>query len=576
MQQTRRRGVDALLHLVPPLLSVVLVWPLLADGGYPLARDLVFVPDHAWTPAAVGLGDGPPRAVPLDAVMAALTVVVDGGVLARVVIPVVLAAAGWGVLRVLRDAGAVARASAAGFAVWNPFVVERLALGQWALLAGYAALPWLLLAAARYRRSGRGADLGAAVLWAALASLTPTGGLLAMGALVAGGAARTRRAAALVGTGAALQAPWVVAAFAGAAGRTSDPAAVSVFAPDTDGPGGPVVALLGLGGIWDDLAEPATRGTWIGVVAAAATVAVLVAGHGRLRVLAGDGLTRRWSALAVLGAGVAIGAAVPWGQDALRWAVAEVPGAGLLRDGQKFLAPAVLLVAATLGALVQRVADALADRPHELRVSALLPLVTLPVVLLPDATTVTWPVMAPVDHPDDMEVIAAEVAAGPDDAVLVTLPWRSYRLFTWGTDRTASDPALRWFEADVVTSDDLQVGELLVRGEGALAADVGEALREAAPAEVLGPLGVRWVVVYADDPEVWSLDLAGLEPVHQGQLVQLFRVPDPVADPRDPSTARRVVVALGWATGSAAVLLGMLAVVVPRLRDRSRRRTLTP
>src|SRR5690606_8651798 len=41
-------------------------------------------------------------------------------------------------------------AAARGFAfVWNPFVAERLLLGQWAVLLGYAGLPWVVAAVVR-------------------------------------------------------------------------------------------------------------------------------------------------------------------------------------------------------------------------------------------------------------------------------------------------------------------------------------------------------------------------------------------------------------------------------------------
>ena len=128
-------------------MAFVLLAPLLTGGGYPLARDLIFVPHLPLGEGALGLGDGPPRAVPLDAVVSALSWVVDGGVLARIVLPMTLAIAGWGVARLVAPLGWVAQFAAATFAVWNAYVVERLALGQWALLLAYAALPWLVMAA---------------------------------------------------------------------------------------------------------------------------------------------------------------------------------------------------------------------------------------------------------------------------------------------------------------------------------------------------------------------------------------------------------------------------------------------
>ncbi len=570
MQPARRPRVDGAILAWPLFLAVVLVWPILWQPGHPLARDLVFVPEHAWTAATVGLGDASPRAIPLDAVVALLTMLVDGGLVARIVLPLIPALAGWGVLRLLRDVGVAARLAVSGFAVWNPYVVERLALGQWALLASYAALPWLMLAAAGYREQGRGPDLAAATWWTALASLTPTGGVLAVAGLVAAGWQRSRRGVALLVLGLALQAPWVVAALAGTAARTSDPDAVAVFAPDTDGPGGPVVALLGLGGIWDDLSEPATRGTWVALVAAAVTIAVLAGGLGRLRTLLPYGLALRWTWLALGGALLAFLGAIPLGQDLLREVVSTIPGAGLLRDSQKFLAPAVLLVALCLGALTDRLTQAWSGWAPEVRVSALIPIVSLPLLLLPDATTVTWPTVNPVRYPADFDAVAAAVTSEPDDATVVTLPWRAYRSFDWGSGLTSSDPALRWLDADVLVSDDLQVGDVLVSGENTRAAEVGSALFTGSPAEVLRPLGVTWVVVYPDDPAAQELDLIGLEPVHLGQDVQLYRVPG-VAEQPPASLARRVAVIGGWSVAVIALLVGLVAATRRRrLEDVSR------
>ena len=104
------------------------------------------------------------------------TALLDGAVLARIVLLLALALAGWGMRLDLPRSGPWARLAASGFAVWNPFVVERMALGQWALVTAYAALPWILLAAARYRRTGERGALASVVLWSALASLTPTEG----------------------------------------------------------------------------------------------------------------------------------------------------------------------------------------------------------------------------------------------------------------------------------------------------------------------------------------------------------------------------------------------------------------
>jgi hypothetical protein len=556
---------DWVVALWPPVLAIVLVLPLLITGGHPLARDLVFVPRQAFTDSTWGLGDVAPRAVPLDSVVATLTHLVDGGVLARLVLPLALALLGWGVARLLAPLGWTAQIAGSGFAVWNAFVVERLALGQWALLLGCAALPWLVDAAMRYRRDGRLGDLAAAVAWSAVASLTPTGGLLALAGLLVAGTPHVRRLATLLGAGLVLQMPWVVAGLTGSVASVSDASGVAAFAPDTESPFGPVVALLGLGGIWDRGAEPATRTTWWAPVAAVAVVVFLGWGVPALRRAWGGGDVARWCVLSATLAGIAVVAATPSGADLMVWLVQSVPGAGLLRDTQKLLAPAVVLVASAFGACAGRIAHAFGS--SELRWAALLGLFVTPLLLLPDATTRTWPTTHPEVFPSDFEA-TARLLAGHDGEVVVTLPWRAYRAFDWGRPgMTSSDPAVRMFDAEVVTSDSLQVGAVLVPGEGRLAARVGRALEQGSPAETLPPLGVSWVVVYPDDREAAQLDLAGLEPVRLGEYVELYRVPDPIT-PRDSDPAARKVAV--WLAHLLALGLTTAAVATRFLTRRDR------
>jgi hypothetical protein len=555
---SRRQWQDWVVLLWPLVLAVALLLPLLTRSGHPLARDLVFVPRQPFTEATWGLGDAAPRAVPLDSVVAALTHVVDGGALARVVLPLTLALLGWGVARLVAPLGRTAQLVASGFAVWNAYVVERLALGQWALVLGCAALPWLVAAAMRYRREGRAGDLAAAVTWTALASLTPTGGLLALAGLVAAVTPHVRRLGTVVLAGAFLQAPWVVAALTGPAAAVSDASGVAAFAPDTESPYGPVVALLGLGGIWDARSEPASRTTWLALVAAVLVVLVVAVGLPGLRRVWGTGDTVRWTALAATTAGVTIAAATPWGLQAMTFLVESVPGAGLLRDTQKLLAPAVVLVSACAGACAGTAARRAAGSDVAPLVGVVLALA--PLLVLPDATTRTWPTVTPVDLPEELEVVADRLRSV--EGRVVTLPWRSYRSFVWAQpDHTSSDPLVRMADAEVVVSDALQVGSVLVPGESALAADIGAVLEDGSPAD-LASLGVEWVVLYADDPDAALVDTAGLEPVTDGEHVRLFRVPgadirdDPGPGAREVAVWGAHLLALAVATTAAAVAVG--------------------
>ncbi|MCP3014126.1 hypothetical protein NGM33_12355 [Nocardiopsis dassonvillei] len=139
------------------LAGVLALGPALGPG-YVLRYDMVFVPDLSLGTVLRG-ADGFPRAIPSDAVAAALSAVLPGDAVQSLALLAVFAVGGAGaarlVLRVLPrgGAGALVASAAAGTAyVWNPFVAERLLLGQWAMLLGYAGLPWVVGAAVRLAR----------------------------------------------------------------------------------------------------------------------------------------------------------------------------------------------------------------------------------------------------------------------------------------------------------------------------------------------------------------------------------------------------------------------------------------
>ena len=563
------------LVLVWPLsLAVFLFWPLLSRPGHPLSRDLVFLPQQPLTWAAAGLADGSPRAVPLDAVVALLTGLVDGGALARVFLPGVLVLAAVGVVRLLPWSGSTGLLVAGGVAVWNPFVVERLALGQWALLTSYAALPWLVRAAARSTTSGdpmRRVRAAAPVVgWAALASLTPTGGLLAVSVVAVQVLTRRAGSVLLLGAVLVLQLPWLVAGLVGTATIVSDPAGVAAFAPDTEGPFGTWVAVLGLGGIWDSSSEPSSRTAVLAPLTALVVVAVVaVAARELHRRVVG---ARTWWALGLGGLVLTLAAATAPGQDLLRVVVAHVPAGGLLRDAQKFLLPTALLVALSAGVAADRLSRSLrgrlADAP-EVRLVLLLPVVLVPLMLLPDGARPVWATVEPVEVPDSFAEVD-EITRGTESLV-VTLPWRSYRRFAWGNGTTSSDPAVRALHARVLVSDDLQVGPTLVRGEGAVAKQVGDLVRDGGATRDLGDLGIGWVVVYVDDPDAGSIDVDGLEQRYSDDRLSLYRVPGALAA-HAPSTSDRVLLTAAYA-GAAAVLLSSATIVGwSAVRRRPRRR----
>lgn len=543
----RLRSTGALLWLWALCLTVLLLWPLRLSG-YPLGRDMVFTPRQPLDADALGVSSAPPRAVPVDALVALIEHLVDGAVVGRIALAVPLLLAGLGAAAVLRELSPPARALACGLAIWNPFVVERLALGQWSLLWGYAALFWIVC------ELRRGAPRPAyLVLPIAAASITPTGGVLAC-LLVLTWAVLRRGGAVVVTAAVLLQAPWLVAAALSTAASTSDPAAVAAFASRSEF-GGAVVSLLGFGGIWNAAVVPPSRAGVLALVTVLIVLLAAVSGRRRLARALGP-VARPLLVAAVVGFVLAAAAALPGGEAVMRTLVAHLPGGGLLRDAQKWLAPFVVLAVLLVAVASDRVVR---------RLRAPLPLVAalaLPLVLLPDATRAVWPTLTPAHYPAGYDAVADRVRTGGD---VVVAPFQPYRAFAWHGDRPSYDPAPRLLDTTVVLDDRLQVAGRLLAGEDPRAARIGALLASGRPT-ALGAEGVGWVLVEKQTPGTVPR-LAGLRLVLADADVALYRVPGPIAD-ADPARWRVITAALVFAAWVAAVLAAVAACVAPRLRRR--------
>lgn len=311
--ETAERLAPALLGL---LLGLLALGPALGPG-FVLRYDMVFVPD----PPLVLPGQGFPRAVPSDLVVALLSRVVPAQLVQKTVLIgiFVLAASGAAALVPSRCLGP--RLAAAAFYAWNAYLAQRLLLGQWALLLGVAGLPWAVRAAVL----GGRARLAAALLPAAVggfqamlvSALTllatvatspppggralrrpdgsgagdgipgrvpgrPFGGRSAMRRWFAGGrpVPRVRRVAEVMSVVGALSLPWLVPALLSRA--VTDPAGAQAFAARADGPLGTVGSLLSLGGIWNANAVVPGQGSWWSAIVRLALAAVAVWGFARL------------------------------------------------------------------------------------------------------------------------------------------------------------------------------------------------------------------------------------------------------------------------------------------------------
>ncbi|MGW4156227.1 hypothetical protein ACWEDF_24050 [Micromonospora chersina] len=518
-------------HGVAAAVTAVVLAPL-ALPGYVLRYDMVFVPRQALSWDVIAPASALPRAVPQDAVVALLTQLVPGWLLQRLVLVAILWLAALGAARLVpTDRNAVRVVAALGYA-WTPYLAERLLIGQWGLLLAYAMLPWLV-AAALDVRAGRPGALPRLLLAAAVAAITPTGGVLALAAVAvllpgrypgAGRRAGTALAATVL-----LNAPWLVAGMGSATGGRSDPAGVAAFAARAENWAGPLVALAGTGGIWNGLTVPVSRQS--GVVPLATALLLLVAGYGVPL------LRRRWPAgaagrLGLLAVGSWLLAALgvlPGGAALLGRLVDTVPGAGLIRDGQKLLVPYALALAVAVALGAERLAERLASRfDATIGRVVLVGAALLPVAVLPDLAFGAIGRLRPVDYPADWVAVARQVADRPGE--VLSLPFQEYQRYAWNRGQVVIDPAPRYLSTPVLIDDTLRVGDLAVGGEDPRAARVRALLAAGRP---LAGTGVRWVLVQrASGPPVPASSLVGLRLAHGGPELTLYENPDWTAPAR--------------------------------------------
>jgi hypothetical protein len=506
---------------------------------------MVFTPRHFLVPDALGIGTAPPRAVPVDALVAMLTVAIPGSLVQKLVLLAILFSAGLGAARLLAGAPLAVRLVAATTYVWNPFVAERLVLGHWALLVAYAGLPWLVRCALAAREGGL-LPLTRLVVVTAVCSVTPSGGLLA--ALVVGVVMclpatswRGRGAAALMLV--LVNAPWWLPALLQPNPLPVEGGGVGAFAARADTRWGDVGSLLGLGGIWNAQVVPDSRST---TFAAAAVVVVLAFGAVGLVALARSDrqLFAVLTAMGVLGLGLAAVGTFPQGRDLVETLTRNVPGAGLLRDGQKFVALLAPLEAVSFATGAKVLADLLARRAGSLvgARAVLVGALLLPLVALPDLAWGASSRLEAVSYPSDWTRVRQVLLDQPGHGDVLVLPWSAFRRFEWNDGRTSLDPAARFLPVTVVGSTDLVVGDRVVPGDDPRAARVGRLVRSGEPLSLtMPPQGIGWVLMElrTPGPPVPAAVLTGAREVVSGSSVQLFRLPGEVA--AAPVAHRRLV-----------------------------------
>ncbi|BDZ58201.1 hypothetical protein [Barrientosiimonas endolithica] len=242
--------------------------------------------------------------------------------------------------------------------------------------------------------------------------------------------------------------------------------------------------------------------------------------------------------VAVTGAvGLAVAALSAVGGGALvESIVLNLPGGGLLRDSQKFVALWMVFVALAAGVSAERLRALVQARGGGRSVALALggavgvaSVLTLP--SLAWGATGRW---TAVDYPAGHRAVAARLEQAPPGAVAV-FPWTLYRRYAWNDQRVVLDPWQRLLSRQVVVNDDLPLSDRVVRGEDPTADAIGAALRRGGDtAPVLRERGIRYALVLTDQPPGPGVPrLPGARVIAQTPDLRLYDL-----GPVDPARAR--------------------------------------
>jgi hypothetical protein len=253
------------------------------------------------------------------------------------------------------------------------------------------------------------------------------------------------------------------------------------------------------------------------------------------------------------------------GLQLLSAVVDTVPGFGVLRDGQTWVALAVPGYAlAGAGAVVTlRGWLRLSGTAAPALVCCLALLVALP--------DLAWGVLgrvAPVRYPHGWTAVAAAIDAQP--GAVAVLPAGTMRLFSWSGPAPVLDPLPRWVRADVLSTGDLVISGTTIAGEGAHARAVQQLLLSGPEPAALTAAGVGWLVVESDsagDMGAAARTQGALAPVYRDHEIALYLIGGQTAGVAAGRRTATVVAHLAWL---ATLIGGGTGAMIGAWRRRAR------
>jgi hypothetical protein len=504
-----RRSLGGRPWLWGALTALLVVGPALGPGLL-LNLDLVATADPPLPSGVWGLGPELPRGIPYQVPLVWLGNLLDGALVAKGVMVLVLMVAFVGAHRLAAGAADLSRIAAGLVYAAGPFLATRLAIGHVGTGLAMALLPWALPTLLRPSTSR-----GRTLLWcAALGACGINGGLLA-GAVVAVGlvADRGRRAASVLGVALIGQLPWLVPGLVVTL-QGVDPAGAENFATRLDGPLG-LLRLVGGQGYFIGEFDVGD-GSYVVPVAALALLVGALLGRRRLP----DAWGPRAGALALAALAVAAASGLPLLDDLYR-AAADTPVGLPLREGHRMLPLFLVWLAPAAAHGAERL------RP---RVDGM-PLVVLGAALLLVSSSL-WGFggqVDPVERPP--EWAEARRAVDREPGPVLALPFTQYVRPNVIDTHLVHQPLPSILGGDVILASGRGEAGVVERADprlGVAAAAVEDLRAREDPSDDLGRIGVRWLAVLdTADPSFDDLDAiadGGLEVVVDGPSLTLYRV----------------------------------------------------
>lgn len=437
--------------------TLLVLLPMLTPG-FILTLDLVFTPE-------LPIPQNVTSSYPFHALLHALNLVIPADIIEKIILFCALLLGGLGMHRLVqsiagREPLAVWAIYAAGiFYVINPFTYSRLMAGQYAVLLGYALLPWLVRAAWKLTRKptwNRAMQLG---ILTTLIGIVSIHSLVAVAVLTMVGAAiglfRKRPAWKFVSVALAtfllLSSFWLAPLLLGE-GKTAgtinsfSSADNAAFATVGESPLERMFHVLRLQGFWAEAKNlyllPQDRMAGWGLI-----MFVIIG-----LVIAGGVYLWRRQRLLVLWFGVSALVGTLLAIGANTWLV-DVPLLSGLREPHKLVMLLALCYAIFLAFGAHATLQRLQKKSESLYAAGVVGVLILPFL---GALVMLWGAnnqLQPRQYPDDWFVVKKQIEQDNGSGKILFLPWHQYMTFDFA-GRIIASPAPNFFGKRVIVSQD--------------------------------------------------------------------------------------------------------------------------